>query len=630
MKQPKSVKKQKARNAEYYDMQRVQDDLYRRSGENQTFTGLMEIVTAPENIMLAYRNIKKNKGSRTPGVDGKTIEYLERKTPEEIVQYVKSRLVWYRPQAVKRVNIPKANGKTRPLGIPTIADRLIQQCFLQVLEPICEAKFHDRSYGFRPLRSAQNAMAVYYKYIQQMNLNFVVDVDIQGFFDNISHGKLLKQMWALGIRDKKVISIISVMLKAEVAGIGFPKKGTPQGGIISPLLANIVLNELDWWVSDQWQTFKTRYPYKHYHGEADDTMGRHKLMALRRASSLKEGYLVRYADDFKIVCKSRKDAERWFYAVKLWLKDRLGLEINPEKSKIVNLRKQYSEFLGLRVKAVRKGNNKHCKKPTPKYVVESHINEKALKRIAQTAHRRINDVRLAGSGDTLLRAVGRYNAFVIGMHNYYQMATHISKDVNSIDYQVFRNFEQRTHVKLQHYTGGNGNQYIKDRYGKSKRLKTWRGLPLVPISYVQTQPPLMKRKNVNQYTPSGREAIHKNLTGVDLATLYYMMRNPIMDRSIEFNDNRLSLFCGQGGKCAVTGQILVAGNFHCHHIVPRVQGGTDKYENLTLVVTDIHRLIHAVKEETIQNLLAMLLLSAKQLEKVNTLRIKAGLTEIKC
>ena len=96
-------------------------------------------------------------------------------------------------------------------------------------------------------------MAVYYKYIQLMDLYYVVDVDIKGFFDNINHGKLLRQMWSIGIRDKKVISIISAMLKAEIAGIGFPEKGTPQGGIISPLLANIVLNELDWWISDQWQ-----------------------------------------------------------------------------------------------------------------------------------------------------------------------------------------------------------------------------------------------------------------------------------------------------------------------------------------------------------------------------------------
>ena len=160
-----------------------------------------------------------------------------------------------------------------------------------MLEPICEAKFHDRSYGFRPLRSAQNAMAVYYKLIQQMDLFYVVDVDIKGFFDNISHGKLLRQMWAIGIRDKKVISILSAMLKAEVAGIGFPEKGTPQGGIISPLLANIVLNELDWWISDQWQTFELKKQYSTQLNPNGTPYQGSRLRAMREYTNLKEGWL---------------------------------------------------------------------------------------------------------------------------------------------------------------------------------------------------------------------------------------------------------------------------------------------------------------------------------------------------
>ena len=114
-------------------------------------------------------------------------------------------------------------------------DRLIQQCILQVLEPICEAKFFKRSNGFRPNHSAENAIAQAERMIQNVGCHYVIDIDIKSFFDNVNHGKLLKQMWTLGIRDKKLLSIISAMLKAEVAGIGFPEKGTPQGGIISPL-----------------------------------------------------------------------------------------------------------------------------------------------------------------------------------------------------------------------------------------------------------------------------------------------------------------------------------------------------------------------------------------------------------
>lgn len=174
--------------------------------------------------MLAYRNIKKNSGSKTAGTDKKTIVHLQQWASPQLIAYVQKRLSNYHPQPVRRVEIPKGNGKTRPLGIPTIMDRLIQQCILQILEPICEAKFFKRSNGFRPNRSAEHAISQSYKFIQGQHLHFVVDIDIKGFFDNVNHGKLLKQMWTLGIKDKKLLSIISAMLKAEVAGIGFPKR----------------------------------------------------------------------------------------------------------------------------------------------------------------------------------------------------------------------------------------------------------------------------------------------------------------------------------------------------------------------------------------------------------------------
>jgi len=155
----KNPKRQKLRNNEYYDFQKVQDDLYAKSQKGFIFKDLMSKIISEANILLAYRNIKKNTGSKTKGTDGKTIASLAKLEPKDLITLVRRKLENYQPQKVRRVEIPKSNGKKRPLGIPTISDRLVQQCILQVLEPICEAKFYKHSYGFRPLRSTKHAIA---------------------------------------------------------------------------------------------------------------------------------------------------------------------------------------------------------------------------------------------------------------------------------------------------------------------------------------------------------------------------------------------------------------------------------------------------------------------------------------
>ncbi len=164
-KKPKQSKKPKKVNnlryAEYYDMQETFDGLYAKASQGEAFENLMDLIFSRDNILLAYRNIKGNCGSVTPGTDGLTIRVIEKCTPEALVQKVRSITRNYSPRTVRRKQIPKQRdpSKTRPLGIPCIWDRLVQQCILQVLEPICEAKFSDNSYGFRPNRDCEQAIA---------------------------------------------------------------------------------------------------------------------------------------------------------------------------------------------------------------------------------------------------------------------------------------------------------------------------------------------------------------------------------------------------------------------------------------------------------------------------------------
>ena len=626
----KAQKKAKLRHAEYYDFQGIQDKLYADSQKGKEFKHLVEIIALPENIRLAYRNIKANHGSKTAGTDGRTIKDLERLSDEKLVALVQRKLDWYQPQSVRRVEIPKGNdpAKVRPLGIPTILDRLIQQCVLQILEPICEAKFHEHSYGFRPNRCQEHAIALVYKNIQVSHCYFVVDIDIKGFFDNVNHGKLLKQMWTLGIRDKKLLSIVSAMLKAEVAEIGFPEKGTPQGGIISPLLSNIVLNELDWWVASQWEEFPTRKKYAtgtNYNGSENKG---NKYKMLRDYTTLKEVTCVRYADDFKLFTKNYQQAKKLFYAVQDWLKGRLGLDISPEKSKIVNLRKQYSEFLGLRIKAANHGS-----KQKPNYVVESHIKEKSIEKISECMKRLIHDIEFPGPGKRAEHAaVARFNAYVFSAHNYYDMATMVCHDLHPLAFSVHKNLKARLRKRLKTAKQARKKKlrypipdFIKERYGDSDQLRFVRGYALIPIGYVKHRNPMMKRRVINSYTTEGREAIHKKLgRNIDTNIMHYLMRNPIPYRSAAYNDNRISLYCAQFGKCAITGEKLEIGNIHCHHKLPKHLGGSDEYKNLVIVSESVHRLIHATNPEIIRKYLQKLNLDAKQLRKLNKLRSLAN------
>ncbi|MDU5082071.1 group II intron reverse transcriptase/maturase [uncultured Tissierella sp.] len=605
-------KKKKLRNNEYYDLQGMFDDLYDKSKRNYNFTKLLELITDDRNIQLAYRNIKRNKGSKTKGTNENTIVEIAENEPQKLVNYVKGRLSNYKPHPVRRVEIPKPTGGIRPLGIPTIEDRLIQQCILQILEPICEAKFYNHSYGFRPNRSAHHAISRAMTLANINKLHYVVDIDIKGFFDNVNHGKLLKQMWTLGIRDKRLVSIISKMLKAEIKGVGIPDKGTPQGGIISPLLSNIVLNELDWWIASQWENLKTRSKLvtnKKKPGGKIIIDKAPKYLALRK-TNLKEMFIVRYADDFKIFCRDYDTAVKAFEATKQWLKERLGLDISPEKSKITNLNKNYTEFLGIRLKVVPKGE---------KYVVKSYMSYKAKEKVIKQFRSSIKRMQKS----QLKTDVNKFNASILGRQQYYSVATHVSKDFAQIDFLVKKNLKNRT-SKIRTKSGAITKAYTKfysDHKGKKIFLL---GQIIFPISLVKTKPPWNFSQEICDYTEEGRRLIHAQLNKINIRVLNYLMYNPVRDESIEYNDNRISLYCGQNGKCAITGRPLEIGDMEVHHKKPRELGGTDAYENLTFILKNCHKLIHATNTETIEKYFKLLNLNKKEIDKINKLRIKVG------
>ncbi|MBJ8053675.1 group II intron reverse transcriptase/maturase [Bacillus cereus] len=624
-------KDKKLRHNEYYGIQPVLDNLYQRATTKDSFKSLMPIITSDENILLAYRNIKANKGSKTASCDNVNIKDIERMEQSYFLNEIKKRFQNYQPQKVRRKEIPKPNGKTRPLGIPSMWDRIIQQCILQVIEPICEAQFCKRSYGFRPNRSAEHAIADSVKKVNQQNLTYVVDVDIKGFFDEVNHTKLMRQLWTMGIRDKQLLVIIRKILKAPVqmpdGTIAFPTKGTPQGGILSLLLANVNLNEFDWWVSDQWETFKAKKVKPRYKDGiwSNDTV----TGVLSKTSKMKPMYIVRYADDFKIFTNTRSNAEKIFKASKMWLEERLRLPISTEKSKVTNLKKQESEFLGFTLKAVKKGKKKNG---DTRYSAVTHVSPNGLKRTKQELAKQVKKIQKTPNSIKAIKGINIYNSMVIGKHNYYQIATHVSQDFAKLSYELdlmmynrLPKAKKRGKENSNGYTG-KGTYEGKDKgikpYLRSKMMRYLMKRPILPISYVQQRNPMMKKQAINKYTVEGRALIHKNLADITETELRWLRENMVVNErtTVEYNDNRISLYVAQKGLCGVTGERLLPWEIHCHHKQLWSETKDDSYKNLIIIQPSIHRLIHATKEETINQILNELKLNEEQLDKLNKLR----------
>ena len=226
-----------------------------------------------------------------------------------------------------------------------------------------------------------------------------------------------------------------------------------------------------------------------------------------------------------------------------------------------------------------------------------------------------------------------YNSMVMGMQNYYQIATSISADFSTLSRAVLTVFQNRLHTQTNPRLVKYGRELTKleqERYGDSAMLRYVAGTrePIYPIGYVQHKPPHSKKRSICSYTTEGRVGLHDNLR-VNVQLMIKLMQQPLNGRSIEYADNRISLFSAQWGKCAVTGKdFKTTEDIHCHHIKPKKMGGNDNYSNLTLVLDLVHKLIHATNNEVITRHMTMLDLDSRQLTKLNKLRQSAGLFEI--
>jgi RNA-directed DNA polymerase len=319
-------------------VQRVQAMLYAKaSNEPDTrFKRLYKYLTRPEWVEAAVDKILRNRGSRTAGVDGKTRSaYLDEDERAQLVQSIldEFRMETYNPQPARRVYIPKPNGKKRPLGIPTIKDRVVQQVVKMLIEPIFEATFLPCSYGFRPNRCTWDALAEAYRFLlSHCQYYTVIEGDIENCFGTISHGVLMRQL-RRRILDERLLALIWKMLRAGVLEdlqYAETNEGTPQGGVISPLLANVYMHRLDEWM------------YHRFH----DMTGAERTNR-RRKGELVAVRFIRYADDFVVLMRDGERAEELKQELVEFISQELKMKLNVDKTTIVHASEGF-DFLGVR------------------------------------------------------------------------------------------------------------------------------------------------------------------------------------------------------------------------------------------------------------------------------------------
>ncbi len=386
------------------NVQQLQEKLGHAAKESKKrrFHALYDKVYRLDILWEAWRRVRANKGAA--GIDGETLTDIEKQGETSFVHECHRLLKEgdYHPQPVKRQYIPKKDGKQRPLGIPTVRDRVIQMATKLVVEPIFEADFQETSFGFRPKKSAKQALERIRKACNRKG-NWVVDVDIQGYFDNINQEKLMKLV-ETRISDRRILKLMRKWLGAGVMEEGSVRRsdlGTPQGGVISPLLANIYLNYFD-------------------------------LLWERHGS--KVGELTRYADDFVVICKTKRDADRAYELIRK-IMERLELTLHPTKTCIVGLwtGEEGFDFLGM--------HHRKTKAETSSgqvyYTTQQWLCRKAEERIRDVVKERLAPPSMRHK--SFQEHVEYLNPKIQGWHNYY-FTTYSQKKMAKLDWYISQRF----------------------------------------------------------------------------------------------------------------------------------------------------------------------------------------------
>ncbi|NQE38555.1 group II intron reverse transcriptase/maturase [Microcoleus asticus] len=529
--------------------------IYRAAQKNQwnMVRSLMKLMLRSySNLLLSVRRVtQENQGKQTAGIDGQTA--LTNDERVKLVTQMKEHSLW-KVRPTKRVYIPKANGKRRPLGIPTIIDRVAQAVVKNALEPRFEPRFEAHSYGFRPGRGTHDAIAQCFCRMGGGSDTWILDADIKGAFDNISHEYILSTIGNTPSRE-----IIKQWLKAgyvEAEMFHKTESGTPQGGIISPLLANIALNGIEALLSQFYKvntyTLKSGKQAGNKKKKKDATYG-----------------FIRYADDFIITAKSREDIEAIIPTLQEWLKER-GLELNQEKTNISHVEEGFN-FLGFNICQFK---GKCLIKPQ----------KEKVKIFLKNIRKWLKEHKQASP-----EAVIEYlNPVLRGWGNYYRHG--VSKQVFSyVDHQIWKllwKWSLRRHPNK-------SKKWVARKYFKTLQGRKWvfsatvndlRGNKEIAIFRLSSIPIERHVKVKGTASPDDPEL-----------TKYWQDRMTRYGKTYWEKGTKLyKVATNQNWSCPICGDHLLNGEkLHTHHIVQRKNGGTDNEENLIHLHQACHRHVHS-------------------------------------